>query len=99
MLQDTSLDPSFDDNIAFRTASRIGHTDVVRLLLLDFRVNASANDNEAITEASKGGHVNIVRDITSNASFDRKFDRRFCDKLLNEAIKIKKSASKGSEIK
>ena len=72
----------------------MGHTDVVRLLLLDFRVSVSVIDNEAIKQASKGGYVNIVKEIISNPSFDRKFDRRFCDGLLNEAIRIKKGTEK-----
>jgi len=41
LLADPRVDPSADDNYAFRKASKNGHTDVVTLLLADRRVAVS----------------------------------------------------------
>jgi len=48
-------------NFAIRIASEYGHTDVVRLLLADSRVNPSADNNFAIRSASANGHADVVK--------------------------------------
>ena len=57
----TLKDPSIENNILIREASRDGNIDVVKLLLADKRVNPSANDNEAIQWAKYYGHTEVVK--------------------------------------
>jgi hypothetical protein len=42
-------------------ASEKGHTDVVKLLLADSRVDPTADDNYAIKKASEKGHTDVVK--------------------------------------
>jgi hypothetical protein len=44
LLQHPKCDPAAGDNRAIRVAAYAGHTDVVKLLITDLRVNASADD-------------------------------------------------------
>jgi hypothetical protein len=44
-----------------RWAIKRGRTQVVKLLLKDYRVDPSVRNQEALTEASKHGHIQIVR--------------------------------------
>ena len=45
----------------FNWASDKGHTEIVRLLLQDPRVNPADRNNKAIIWASENGHTKIVR--------------------------------------
>jgi len=47
-------------------ASKNGHMDIVRLLLLDTRVNPGDRNNCTIRYASKNGHMDIVRLLFSD---------------------------------
>ena len=49
-----------DDNIFIRWVCRKGHTEIVKMLLADPRVDPTANDNYAICVASGNGHVEII---------------------------------------
>lgn len=66
------IDPSANDNSAFRWASRMGHSEVVASLLKDDRVYVGSFDNEAIRMASLNGHDKVVelllRDGRANPS-------------------------------
>ena len=55
------VDPSINYNYAIGRASRIGHIEVVRLLLADKRVDPSASDNYAVRCTSKNGHTEVVK--------------------------------------
>jgi ankyrin repeat protein len=50
-----------DKNYAIQTASQNGHTEIVKLLLADKRVDPSADDNWAIKRASRNGHIKVVK--------------------------------------
>jgi DNA-binding protein YbaB len=47
-----------------------GHTEVVKLLLSDSRVDPSAEDNEALIETAEQGHVEIVKLLLSNSRLE-----------------------------
>jgi len=55
------FDLDADDNWAIRVASVDGHSEVVKLLLQDPRVDPSDDDNYAILLASGNGHLEIVK--------------------------------------
>lgn len=76
MLRDGRADPR---NYPIRLASQNGHTDVVRLLLQDDRVNPASNSNQALLSASKRGHVGVVRLLLQ--------DRRV-EPAINDAIRV-----------
>lgn len=58
ILEDTGIDPSFDENLAIRVASENGLVKVVARLLDDPRVDPSACNNYAIRNAGKLIHYN-----------------------------------------
>jgi hypothetical protein len=49
------------DNHAIKKASENGHTDVVKLLLADPRVDPSAEANYAIRMARQFGHTEVIK--------------------------------------
>ncbi|KAJ3029080.1 UNVERIFIED_CONTAM: hypothetical protein HDU68_000207 [Siphonaria sp. JEL0065] len=55
------LDPSSLDNIAILQASRNSHSEIVRLLLTDSRVNPSVQRNKALVYAVSRGDLEIAR--------------------------------------
>ena len=56
LLEDNTVDPSNQNNIAIGKASENGHLEVVIELLKDDRVDPSDNNNYAILEDSRDGH-------------------------------------------
>ena len=54
------VDPSADNNKAFRLASEYGQIEVVKWLLQDERVNPFDDDNYAIRWATKNNHPDVV---------------------------------------
>lgn len=62
--------PAADNNDAIRLASRYGHLEVVRLLLLDKRVDPAALSNDAIRIASQNGHLEVVRLLLADPRVD-----------------------------
>ncbi len=61
LIQDTTFDPSFQDNATIMEACRCGRSAILKLLLLDNRVDPSANNNYAIIKASSYEFVDIVK--------------------------------------
>jgi ankyrin repeat protein len=61
LLQDSTVDPSINDNEAICNASRNGHLDIVLLLLKDMRTDPSANGCEAIIQAASKNHQKTVK--------------------------------------
>jgi len=55
------VNPSANHNYAISYASENGHTEVVKVLLADPRVDPSAHDNYAIRVASANGHTDVVK--------------------------------------
>lgn len=55
------VDPSFDSNWAICMASAYGHTEIVRLLLQDGRVEPTAIANYPIRWAATYGYLEIVK--------------------------------------
>jgi ankyrin repeat protein len=51
-------------------SSENGHTEIVRLLLNDPRVDPKANDNHAIRISSKNGHTEVVRLLLNDPRVD-----------------------------
>jgi len=58
------------DNYAIQIASNVGHTNVVKLLLQDKRVDPSANKDYSIRKASKNGHADVVRLLLKDGRVD-----------------------------
>ncbi|KAJ3027683.1 UNVERIFIED_CONTAM: hypothetical protein HDU68_003324 [Siphonaria sp. JEL0065] len=58
--QGKAIDPSANDDFAFRMACTHGHFEVAKLLISHSYVNPGAHDNWAIQWASQGGHTEIV---------------------------------------
>jgi ankyrin repeat protein len=59
-----------DGHLAIRLASQRGHSEVVKLLLEDKRVDPSACNNEAIRWASKNGHLEVVKLLLQDGRVD-----------------------------
>ena len=62
-LEDDLIDPSADNNYAFRWAAKKGHVEVLQFLmdLGDDRIDPSAEDNYAFRWATKKGHVEVLQ--------------------------------------
>lgn len=76
------VDLSLYDNYPLRTASTVGHFNIVKFLIENVNVNIKACNNEAIREASARGHLEIViylhkngADITRSAIEYASFNR------------------------
>ncbi|KAJ3191477.1 hypothetical protein HK101_007677 [Irineochytrium annulatum] len=61
LLLELGADPTTDDCIGLREASRFGHLGVVDALLKDGRVNPAVWDNEAAELALENEHIEVVR--------------------------------------
>lgn len=61
LLEDPRFDPSIQDNVAIKEASRYGYLETMRVLLEDKRVDPSAEDNKAVISAYDHGHLDAVR--------------------------------------
>jgi ankyrin repeat protein len=64
------FDPSDIDNNAIKIASVIGHSEVVKILLMDDRVDPSADNNCAIRLASRDGHLEVVKILLTDERVD-----------------------------
>ena len=64
------VDPSRDENLAFRIACQNGHDEVVLLLMNDKRVDPGCCSNYPILYASRNGHLNIVKILLNDARVD-----------------------------
>ena len=63
-------DPSAQDNWAIRWACEYGHTEVVKLLLGDERVDPADYDNYAVRWASEKGHIEVVKLLLKDKRVD-----------------------------
>ena len=66
LLDDSRVNPRYDDNLAIAIAARQGHIEIVQLLLTDPRVDPSDANNRAIREAADAGHLEIVKLLLEN---------------------------------
>ncbi len=66
------MNPSAENNDAIRWASKNGHTEVVKLLLADDRVDPSSRDNSAIKLASSNSHSEVVKLLLADGRIDIK---------------------------
>lgn len=78
-----TLDPSVNNNAAIRWACREGKEELVRLLLLDPRVNPSDGGNSCIHFASAMGHLNIVRLLLADPRVDPSSGLPLCFACMN----------------
>ena len=62
--------PSYDGQWAVRWASRLGHVELVELLLRDERVDPSADSQGAVRWASEYGHLAVVERLLRDARVD-----------------------------
>lgn len=81
------------DNFAIKIASRKGHTEIVRLLLADGRVNPVAENNQAIRWACANGHLDVVKLLLADSRVNPADWRNgairvasYCDRL--EVVKL-----------
>jgi ankyrin repeat protein len=66
LLNNSSVDPSDQNNKAIKEASRLGHAEIVEALLKDQRVNPTAENNEAIILAVFNGNLETVTLLLRN---------------------------------
>jgi len=59
-----------DDDYAIRKAAKNGHTEMVKFLLTDPKVNPSARSNSAIRNAALNGHLDIVKLLCADPRVD-----------------------------
>ena len=52
--------PQANDNEAIKYASFYGHTEIIRLLLADSRIDPLANDGDLLKKTSRSGYTSIV---------------------------------------
>ncbi len=69
MLRNTIVDPTADHNFVIKWASRIGHTNIVKLLQGN-RIDLSIDDNYAIKWASKKDCLDIVKILLRDNKVD-----------------------------
>jgi hypothetical protein len=55
------VDPSFDNNAAFKHAILNGHTDILKILLKDERTNPSVENDYYFANAITNGEINTVK--------------------------------------
>jgi hypothetical protein len=72
LLSDSRVDPTVEDNVAIRIASRRGHAEVVRSLLEDPRVDRYSRNDEAMRGARQNGYEAVVRQLLQTRSCKRK---------------------------
>ncbi len=70
VVEDGGVDPAAEDNRAVWSASRLGYTDAVRLLLADPRVDPASRDNRAILAAANEGHRDVVQLLLADPRVD-----------------------------
>jgi len=75
---DPDVDPSNVCHTSIRTASKMGFSKVVELLLTDSRVDPTYFDNDALCKAAGEGHIDVV-DVLLN-------DKRVFDSLDSEML-------------
>ncbi|KAJ3027537.1 UNVERIFIED_CONTAM: hypothetical protein HDU68_003623 [Siphonaria sp. JEL0065] len=63
-------DPEHFDDIIFLSAARFGNTNVVRLLLLDDRVDPCVAGGAAIRDAASNGHTKVVKLLLADKRVD-----------------------------
>lgn len=76
------IDPSIDDNWAVIEASKNGFTKIVKLLLLDKRVDPS--HNYAIMKASENGHYDVVQALLKDDRVDPSADDNYAIRHASE---------------
>jgi ankyrin repeat protein len=69
-LLNKGIDLKPNDNYAMGLASENGHTEVIKLLLQDGRIDPSGNDNYYIRMASQNGHTDIVKLLLQDKRVD-----------------------------
>ncbi|KAI3654884.1 hypothetical protein MP228_000264 [Amoeboaphelidium protococcarum] len=79
------IDPSIKENQCLMSAAQIGHTDIVRELLLDMRVDIYDHDNLALINAAGRCHLDVVQMLVGNYRFRNDLG---CDKALEAAAEI-----------
>ncbi|KAI3650480.1 hypothetical protein MP228_003961 [Amoeboaphelidium protococcarum] len=78
------IDPSIKENQCLMSASKNGHTDIVRDLLLDMRVDIYDHDNLALINAAGRCHLDVVKLLVGNYRFKNELG---CDKAMKAAAK------------
>jgi ankyrin repeat protein len=70
LLNDSKIDPSFDENDYICFAAENGYSEIIELLLKDKRVNPSTLDNYPIRKASAYGYLDTVKLLLNNSKVD-----------------------------
>jgi hypothetical protein len=99
ILLSTGVDPTSDDNLAIKKASRKGLINIVTALINTGQVDVIASDNYAIRKASEFGHHNVVkllkkhggdigheRDLVTSVMRDLRAEADSTIKLLKRAL-------------
>jgi len=88
LLADPRVDPSAYDNEAICSASKEGHTDVVKELLADGRLSdkpyPSADENYAIRFASQNGHTDVVKVLLADPRVDPSANNNYAIRNASE---------------
>jgi ankyrin repeat protein len=98
LLSDSRFDPSLDDDVAIKIASKNGNLDIVKLLLNDPRVDPSSDNNYLIKQAAKTGkslivdillrdpRINVFQEDTLNKKFLKQYIMKFIEDPLSGLV-------------
>jgi len=81
LLQDTTINPAFDDQITLTKAIECGRIEIVTLLLNNSQIDPTASDNLALRKAAEYNRLSIVNRLLKC----KDVDPAACD---NEAIRL-----------
>ena len=70
LINDFDIDPSFENNWAFRHAALYGNVSIVESLLCNNRVDPTTNNNEALSWAAQHGHIKVVELLLNDNRID-----------------------------
>jgi hypothetical protein len=66
ILYKKGVDPSRDICLGIRLAIQNGYLDIVKLLLMDERIDITCRNNYALKKACEGGHYEVLKHILNN---------------------------------
>jgi ankyrin repeat protein len=70
LLQYPGFDPAANENRALVMAAEHGHTEIVKILITDYRVDPSIPNNKALVRAAMNGHSEVVKILLQDERVD-----------------------------
>jgi hypothetical protein len=75
---DDSFDPASHYNNLIRNACTDGHTEIVKILLMDSRVDPRYSVDDCLERASVSGHADVVKILLTDNRIDPTINDNFC---------------------